>query len=312
MTRKIRAACAANNGPSRGCFFRYTRTSNPPSPLCSWFRAYIYEMQDEGSGEIRPCTSSTLLLSFFLHIQFNLPHSSFAFQENSIFCCSALVCNLYGLTYCSVYKQRFPQARAFDIRVYFVIQVAKSPFFFLYGVMAQPKPPKKFAQSSVFVPPNWNVDNTRAGIVGLITQVCREVDNHYCPSVTSSEDAQHRNFPSNVSVVDDPDAVFDRKKRGSRTLPTGSHASVSGSSVLAICPGCKTKVFTRVKRQTGFKNVAATAALATVGFATGAPPALMPLAAIPMQLKSLKTKVHYCPRCNFKLGKHVRIYIPKS
>ncbi|KAJ1964808.1 hypothetical protein GGI12_001176 [Dipsacomyces acuminosporus] len=155
---------------------------------------------------------------------------------------------------------------------------------------AKPQSSKKFTQSSVFVPPNWNVDNTRAGIVGLITQVCREVDNRYCASEVSSQAGDgERNFPSNVSVVDDPDAVFDKKKRGTRT-----------------------KIFTRVRRHTGVKNVAATAALATVGIATGAPPALLPLAAIPMQLKSLKTKVHYCPKCNYKLGKHVRISIPKD
>ncbi|KAJ2365048.1 hypothetical protein IW150_006319, partial [Coemansia sp. RSA 2607] len=55
-----------------------------------------------------------------------------------------------------------------------------------------------------------------------------------------------------------------------------------------------------------------TATLATIGIVVNAPAAILPLALTALELNSLKRKVHYCPRCNYKMGKHVTISIPNE
>ncbi|KAJ2706599.1 hypothetical protein FB645_001474 [Coemansia sp. IMI 203386] len=115
------------------------------------------------------------------------------------------------------------------------------------------------------------------------------------------------NNMSRVSIVDDRASIFSRRWD---TLPRGSHAMVNESSISTTCPRCERDIWTVVRRQTGGKNLLATAALAAVGIVANAPATLLPLALTALELNSLKRKVHYCPRCNYKMGKHVTINIP--
>ncbi|KAJ1861243.1 hypothetical protein LPJ73_001072 [Coemansia sp. RSA 2703] len=114
---------------------------------------------------------------------------------------------------------------------------------------------------------------------------------------------------SRVSVIDDRASMFSRRWD---SLPRGSHAMVTESSVNTKCPRCRHHVYTIVRRQTGGKNILATATLATIGIVVNAPAAILPLALTALELNSLKRKVHYCPRCNYKMGKHVTISIPNE
>ncbi|KAJ1646084.1 hypothetical protein LPJ64_002411 [Coemansia asiatica] len=124
---------------------------------------------------------------------------------------------------------------------------------------------------------------------------------------TSAAGPPRMNNMSRVSIVDDRASIFSRKWD---TLPRGSHAMINESSISTTCPRCQRSIWTIVRRQMGGKNLLATAALAAIGIVTSAPATLLPLALTALELNSLKRKVHYCPRCNYKMGKHVTISIP--
>ncbi|KAI7833487.1 hypothetical protein BX661DRAFT_178479 [Kickxella alabastrina] len=114
---------------------------------------------------------------------------------------------------------------------------------------------------------------------------------------------------SRVSIIDDRASIFSRRWDA---LPQGSRAVIGENSVLTNCPRCRDRVMTVVRRQIGGKNVAATAVMSIVGILVNAPAALLPLALTVLELNSLKRKVHYCPNCNYKMGKHVTISIPSG
>ncbi|KAJ2447943.1 hypothetical protein GGF42_005290 [Coemansia sp. RSA 2424] len=186
---------------------------------------------------------------------------------------------------------------------------------------SQPAPKSQTSQklrnaltSSAFIPAEWNVDNTSAGLIGLIAEVVQALDRQYTHAKdTTNKGGQHdqrtRNM-SHVSVVDDRNSIFTRDIRRRGPLPRGSHATVTNQSVSTRCPGCKHKVVTIVQRHTGGKNIAATAVVTAVGLVVSAPAVVLPLALTALSLNSLKRKVHYCPLCNYKMGKHVTITIP--
>ncbi|KAJ1935004.1 hypothetical protein FBU59_005519 [Linderina macrospora] len=155
----------------------------------------------------------------------------------------------------------------------------------------------RYSQSTAFIPAAWDFANNRRGLVGLITQICTDIDNRVCPSA--------------VSVVDDPNSVFDRSARGERSLPQGAYARVNTNPAYVRCPKCKRQVRTRISREIGTTSIVATAAAAAVVVAVNAPAAAYPLVALPLQLKMFKRKVHTCPECHFKMGRNVTIHIPE-
>ncbi|KAJ1893522.1 hypothetical protein LPJ66_005702 [Kickxella alabastrina] len=87
------------------------------------------------------------------------------------------------------------------------------------------------------------------------------------------------------------------------------HARISSESVSTTCPRCKKNINTLVKQRPGALHILATAGAMALGLACNAQ-ALLPLAMLPMQLKSLHPAVHYCPICNYKMGKNVRLTVP--
>ncbi|PIA14921.1 hypothetical protein COEREDRAFT_82353 [Coemansia reversa NRRL 1564] len=117
---------------------------------------------------------------------------------------------------------------------------------------------------------------------------------------------------SRVTILDDKHSVFSRETAKKRSLPRGTRAVTSDSPVSTRCPQCKQSVMTVIKRHTGGKNVAATAVVAAAGVAINAPATLLPLALTVLDLGSLKRKVHHCPYCDYKMGKHVTITIPRD
>ncbi|KAJ2796220.1 hypothetical protein H4R20_005602 [Coemansia guatemalensis] len=117
---------------------------------------------------------------------------------------------------------------------------------------------------------------------------------------------------SRVTILDDKHSVFSHATVKKRSLPRGTRAVTSDSPVSTRCPQCKQNVMTVIKRHTGGKNVAATAAVAAAGVAINAPATLLPLALTVLDLGSLKRKVHHCPYCDYKMGKHVTITIPRD
>ncbi|KAJ1998453.1 hypothetical protein GGI04_004997, partial [Coemansia thaxteri] len=170
--------------------------------------------------------------------------------------------------------------------------------------------PRKALASSAFIPAEWKVENTAPGLVGLITEVVQAIDRQYVTVVDHGKRDQRTRNMSRVSIVDDRNSIFTRDAGRRGPLPRGSHAVVSDHSVSTRCPGCKHKVVTVVQRHTGGKNIVATAAVAAIGFVVSAPATIVPLALTALSLNSLKRKVHYCPLCNYKMGKHVTITIP--
>ncbi|KAJ2615797.1 hypothetical protein H4S08_001067 [Coemansia sp. RSA 1365] len=78
----------------------------------------------------------------------------------------------------------------------------------------------------------------------------------------------------------------------------GSYLETNKRSANVICPNCRQYVFTQVKTRTGARTVVAAAAIFAVYW---------PLAFIPFVAKSLKKKVHMCPRCGHKIGKVVTV-----
>ncbi|KAJ1735640.1 hypothetical protein LPJ61_000435 [Coemansia biformis] len=113
-----------------------------------------------------------------------------------------------------------------------------------------------------------------------------------------------------VSVIDDRHSIFSRDTLA-RPLPAGTRVATGDSPVATKCPQCRQNIMTVIKRHTGGKNIAATVAVAAAGVAINAPATLLPLALTVLDLGSLKRRVHHCPYCDYKMGKHVTITIPR-
>ncbi|KAJ2753118.1 hypothetical protein GGI19_003363 [Coemansia pectinata] len=114
---------------------------------------------------------------------------------------------------------------------------------------------------------------------------------------------------SMVSIAHDPHGMFKSDGRGFMGH-SGARARVGSKSVPTICPRCQSQIVTLVKRRPDAKNALATAGAVALSLILDVPKALLPLALLPMQLKSLHKISHYCPRCNYKLGKNIKISIP--
>ncbi|KAJ2023196.1 hypothetical protein IWW57_004211, partial [Coemansia sp. S610] len=149
--------------------------------------------------------------------------------------------------------------------------------------------------SSVFVPNDWNFQNNKAGVADLVARVAQHVDKQFTKSV--------------VSIAHDPHGMFKSDGHGFKNR-SGARARIGSKSVPTICPRCQSQIVTLVKRRPDAKNVVATAGAVALSLILDVPKALLPLALLPMQLKSLQKISHYCPRCNYKLGKNIKISIP--
>ncbi|KAJ2062351.1 hypothetical protein GGI17_002469 [Coemansia sp. S146] len=114
---------------------------------------------------------------------------------------------------------------------------------------------------------------------------------------------------SMVSIAHDPHGMFKSDGRGFMGH-SGARARVGSKSIPTICPRCQSQIVTLVKRRPDAKNALATAGAVALSLILDVPKALLPLALLPMQLKSLHKISHYCPRCNYKLGKNIKISIP--
>ncbi|KAJ1823847.1 hypothetical protein LPJ60_001227 [Coemansia sp. RSA 2675] len=112
-----------------------------------------------------------------------------------------------------------------------------------------------------------------------------------------------------VSIAHDPHGMFKSDGHGFKNR-SGARARIGSKSVPTICPRCQSQIVTLVKRRPDAKNVVATAGAVALSLILDVPKALLPLALLPMQLKSLQKISHYCPRCNYKLGKNIKISIP--
>ncbi|KAJ2012523.1 hypothetical protein GGH91_001893 [Coemansia sp. RSA 2671] len=153
----------------------------------------------------------------------------------------------------------------------------------------------KYSKSSVFVPNDWNFQNNKAGVADLVARVAQHVDKQFTKSV--------------VSIAHDPHGMFKSDGHGFKNR-SGARARIGSKSVPTICPRCQSQIVTLVKRRPDAKNVVATAGAVALSLILDVPKALLPLALLPMQLKSLQKISHYCPRCNYKLGKNIKISIP--
>ncbi|KAJ1848788.1 hypothetical protein LPJ70_000839 [Coemansia sp. RSA 2708] len=115
---------------------------------------------------------------------------------------------------------------------------------------------------------------------------------------------------SMISVAHDPHGMFSHPGGMSRMHLAHSRAHFSSKSVPTTCPRCKHEIMTLVRRRPNALNIAASASALVAGLVFKLPPTLLPLAMLPLQVKALQPKIHYCPRCNYKLGKNVKITVP--
>ncbi|KAJ1779964.1 hypothetical protein IW139_003341 [Coemansia sp. RSA 353] len=147
-------------------------------------------------------------------------------------------------------------------------------------------------------------------------QHSRGVQHDYGPGSHDSGRQRSRGLrdaaASHVNVIDDRHSVFSMETTRKRVLPRGTRAVTSDAPVATKCPRCKESIMTVIKRHTGGKNIAATAAVAAAGVAVNAPATLLPLALAVLDLGSLKRKAHHCPYCDYRMGKHVTITIPRD
>ncbi|KAJ2259353.1 hypothetical protein GGI01_003713 [Coemansia sp. RSA 376] len=134
-----------------------------------------------------------------------------------------------------------------------------------------------------------------AGVADLVARVAQHVDKQFTKSM--------------VSIAHDPHGMFKSDGRGFMGH-SGARARVGSKSIPTICPRCQSQIVTLVKRRPDAKNALATAGAVALSLILDVPKALLPLALLPMQLKSLHKISHYCPRCNYKLGKNIKISIP--
>ncbi|KAJ2781023.1 hypothetical protein H4R18_003117 [Coemansia javaensis] len=114
-----------------------------------------------------------------------------------------------------------------------------------------------------------------------------------------------------VTIIDDQHSIFTRATLD-RPLPRGTRVATGSTPIATTCPQCQQDIMTVIKRHTGAKNVAATVAVAAAGVAINAPATLLPLALTVLELGTLKRKVHHCPYCDYKMGKHVTVTIPRE
>ncbi|KAJ2873322.1 hypothetical protein GGH93_003306 [Coemansia aciculifera] len=138
-------------------------------------------------------------------------------------------------------------------------------------------------------------DMAVARVADLVARVAQHVDKQFTKSM--------------VSIAHDPHGMFKSDGRGFMGH-SGARARVGSKSVPTICPRCQSQIVTLVKRRPDAKNALATAGAVALSLILDVPKALLPLALLPMQLKSLHKISHYCPRCNYKLGKNIKISIP--
>ncbi|KAJ2459434.1 hypothetical protein GGI03_005551, partial [Coemansia sp. RSA 2337] len=153
----------------------------------------------------------------------------------------------------------------------------------------------KYSKSSIFVPNDWHFQNNKAGVADLVARVAQHVDKQFTKSM--------------VSIAHDPHGMFKSDGRGFMGH-SGARARIGSKSIPTICPRCQSQIVTLVKRRPDAKNALATAGAVALSLILDVPKALLPLALLPMQLKSLHKISHYCPRCNYKLGKNIKISIP--
>ncbi|KAJ2708677.1 hypothetical protein H4R19_004631 [Coemansia spiralis] len=114
-----------------------------------------------------------------------------------------------------------------------------------------------------------------------------------------------------VGIIDDEHAVFSRGTVA-RSLPRGTRIVAGGTPVATRCPQCRHHIMTVIQRHTSAKNIAASVAVAAAGVAINSPATLLPLALTVLDLSSLKRKVHHCPYCDYRLGRHITITIPPT
>ncbi|KAI9505581.1 hypothetical protein GGI25_000921 [Coemansia spiralis] len=202
----------------------------------------------------------------------------------------------------------------------------------------------KYGKSSIFVPADWEMDSSKAGFANLIARIFAYLDyqysstdhmpyphhmgighmahvgpmgNHYGRAsglgsrygLSGSHHSFHPAAAHGVSIASDPHGLFSYANMSRMNMSRG-HMRFSSKSVPTICPRCQGEIMTLVKRRPDGVNVTATVAALVFGIIFKAPKALLPLTLLPLQMKSLYSCVHYCPRCNYKLGKNIRIYIP--
>ncbi|KAJ2326572.1 hypothetical protein IWW51_002204 [Coemansia sp. RSA 2702] len=150
------------------------------------------------------------------------------------------------------------------------------------------------------------MDSTKHGMVDFIGRIVRQLDHQY----TSDHAPAHSFYPSMISVAHDPHGMFSHPGGMSRMHLAHSRAHFSSKSVPTTCPRCKHEIMTLVRRRPNALNIAASASALVAGLVFKLPPTLLPLAMLPLQVKALQPKIHYCPRCNYKLGKNVKITVP--
>lgn len=115
-----------------------------------------------------------------------------------------------------------------------------------------------------------------------------------------------------VYVTDDRHSMFTRDFLTRGPIPRGARADINIEPVNTRCPQCRQLVTTDIQKHIGTKNYAVTAAVAALGLIIKAPVTVMPLALTTYGLNFLKSKVHVCPECGYKMGKHVTISIPRG
>ncbi|KAJ2450856.1 hypothetical protein EV183_003992 [Coemansia sp. RSA 2336] len=115
---------------------------------------------------------------------------------------------------------------------------------------------------------------------------------------------------SMVSIAHDPYGMFGYPGNISRMNLAHGRAQFSSKSVPTTCPRCKHDIMTLVRRRPNALNIAASAGAVVAGVIFKLPMAMLPLAMLPLQVKALQPKIHYCPRCNYKLGKNVKVTVP--
>ncbi|KAJ2659322.1 hypothetical protein IWW48_003565 [Coemansia sp. RSA 1200] len=114
-----------------------------------------------------------------------------------------------------------------------------------------------------------------------------------------------------VSVLDDKHGLFTKEVLERGVLLTGSHARLKVDSVVAKCPRCHNTVLTVVEWNIGRKNVAFASTVIAASILANAFIAFVPLALAALDMRRLKSKIHFCAYCGFEFGKHVTIAIPK-
>ncbi|KAJ2781022.1 hypothetical protein H4R18_003116 [Coemansia javaensis] len=115
---------------------------------------------------------------------------------------------------------------------------------------------------------------------------------------------------SMVSIAHDPHGMFAHPGTMSRMSMAHGRAHFSSKAVPTTCPRCQRDIMTLVRRRPNALNVAAATGAVVAGVLLKLPMAMLPLAMLPLQVKALQPKIHYCPRCNYKFGKNVKITVP--